>query len=250
MKAALPPLGAAVAYLIGSFVLPLSAQSPIQSAAAHVPAGYKLVYEQHFDSVEALLGLACTDTGAWRFAADDKSFALELARQSQYQPAFRSPLNIALIADLVLGDFVLEVDLVQTGEEYGHRDMCLFFGLQDPTHFYYVHLATRADDHAHNVFIVNGAPRNKIARQTTGGVNWGLNVWHRVRLERRLADGEIRVFFDDLATPLMIAEDKTFGAGWIGFGSFDDTGKVDNLRIWAPSAERRPANLFTRWQQQ
>src|SRR5881628_2802121 len=89
----------------------------------------------------------------------------------------------------------------------------------------------KPDDHAHNVFIVKNAPRTKIAKETTKGVNWGLNVWHKVRLERKLSDGTIKVFFDDLAKPIMVAEDKTFGAGRIGFGSFDDTGRLDNIRI-------------------
>jgi hypothetical protein len=33
--------------------------------------------------------------------------ALELAAEKKYQPAVRSPLNIALIADKAFGDFVL-----------------------------------------------------------------------------------------------------------------------------------------------
>lgn len=214
---------------------------------APIPAGFRLAYEQHFDTAAALRGFAMSDTNAWEFAADGQSLAMELARQSKYQASVRSPFNIALVADHAFGDFVLEADLVQTGKEYGHRDMCLFFGFQDPTHFYYVHLATAADDHAHNIFIVNGAPRTKIARETTKGVNWGLDIWHKVRLERRLADGAVRVYFDDLTRPIMVAEDKTFGAGWIGFGSFDDTGKVDNIRVWSStSPEARPVTFFSR----
>jgi hypothetical protein len=122
--------------------------------------------------------------------------------------------------------------------------MCLFFGFQGPDKFYYAHMATAADDHAHNVFIVNGQPRTKIAERTTKGVDWGLNRWHKVRLERRSSDGLIRVFFDDMQTPIMVAHDKTFASGHVGFGSFDDTGKVDNIRIWAPSSESKPAEFF------
>lgn len=209
-----------------------------------VPAGYRLVYEQHFDDAGALGGFAFTDPAAWKWTGDGESFALELAAQSKYAPPVRSPVNIAVIGDRVFGDFVLEVDLIQTGKEYGHRDMCLFFGMQDVSHFYYVHMATAADDHAHNVFIVNGAPRTKIAKETTRGVNWGLGVWHTVRLERRVGEGTVRVFFDDRTQPVMVAEDKTFGAGWIGFGSFDDTGKVDNIRIWAPDEPGKRAVPF------
>jgi hypothetical protein len=91
---------------------------------------------------------------------------------------------------------------------------------------------------------VSGKPRTKIAERTTKGVNWGLNVWHKVRLERRVSDGLIRVFFDDMTTPIMVAHDKTFASGYVGFGSFDDTGKVDNIRIWAPSVQTKPAEFF------
>jgi hypothetical protein len=230
MKIALPSL------LVPSLCLAASgcAQTPAAAADPPLPEGWRLAYEQHFDSAGSLRGFAMTDPAAWQFASDGRSFALALVQQSKFEPAVRSPVNIALIKDHQFGDFVLEASLTQTGREYGHRDMCIFFGVQDPTHFYYVHLATAADDHAHNVFIVNDQPRSKIALRTTKGVNWGLEVWHRVRLERRLAEGTIKVFFDDFNEPVMVASDKTFAAGWIGFGSFDDTGKIDDIRVWTP----------------
>lgn len=106
--------------------------------------------------------------------------------------------------------------------------------MQNPTNFYYVHIATAADPNAHNVFIVKNAPRTSIAKETTQGVNWGLGVWHKVRLERRSAEGSIKVYFDDMTKPIMMAQDRNFAWGHVGFGSFDDTGKVDNVRIWGP----------------
>ena len=210
----------------------------------NVPAGYKLVYEQRFVTRDSLADFRFTDPTAWGFAKTNDISALALMKQSQYKPIVRSPVNIALIGDKVFGDFVLEVDLIQTGKEYGHRDMCLFFGFQSPTNFYYAHIATAADPNAHNVFIVNNAPRKNFAKETTKGVNWGLGVWHRVRLERNVAAGSIKVYFDDMTKPIMIAEDKTFGVGQIGFGSFDDTGMVDNIRIWAPSVETKQKGFF------
>ena len=202
----------------------------------NLPQGYKLLYEQKFTKAEALNDFVMTDANAWKFAPGegDEGGALELAQQSKYQPEVRSPVNMALIKGKVFGDFVMEVDLVQSGREYGHRDMCLFFGFQNPKEFYYTHMATKADPNAHNIFIVNNAPRKNIAKSTTQGVNWGLDVWHKVRLERKVEEGTIKVYFDDMTLPIMIAEDKTFGPGHIGFGSFDDTGKVDNIRIWGP----------------
>lgn len=213
------------------------------SAADNLPKGYNLLHEQSFDRPEAIQQFQFSDPNAWKFAREENGGSLELVSQSKYNPAVRSPFNIALIKDKVFGDFILEAELIQTGKEYGHRDMCLFFGFQDPTHFYYTHIATRADPNAHNIFVVNDAPRTNIAKTTTAGVNWGLNVWHKVRLERKVSEGTVKVYFDDMTLPIMTARDKTFGAGFIGFGSFDDTGKVDNIKIWGPEPGPTKPNI-------
>lgn len=205
-----------------------------RAADPGLPSGYKLLYEQTFADAAALGDFVFSDPRAWRFSTAEGKGALELHRQSQYTPRVRSPVNLALIADRQFGDFVLEAQMIQTGREYGHRDMCVFFGVKDPSNFYYVHLATQADEHAHNIFLVNDEPRVKIATKTTNGVNWGLGVWHKVRIERTRADGAIRVFFDDFSQPIMTATDAHFDAGLIGFGSFDDTGMVAEIRVWGP----------------
>src|SRR5436190_737431 len=205
-------------------------------AADNLPKGYKLLYEQNFEKPDAIHDFVMTDPQAWKVTKSEKGSALELVTQSKYKPAYRSPFNIALIKNKTFGDFVLEADVIQTGKEYGHRDMCFFFSFQNPEQFYYAHVATAADEHAHNIFIVNQKPRTKIAKTTTKGVNWGLDIWHHVRLERKISDGTVKVYFDDMTLPIMVAEDKTFGEGLVGFGSFDDTGKVANVKIWGPSS--------------
>ncbi len=216
-----------------------------ETNSAALPQGYKLLYQQDFDKPDALKDFVMSDPQAWKISETNGLFGLELAQQSHYTPVVRSPFNIALIANRTFEDFILEADLMQTGREYGHRDMCLFFGFQTPTNFYYTHIATAADPHAHNIFIVNGAPRTNIAKQTTKGVNWGLGVWHRARLERKVANGTIKVFFDDMSKPIMVAEDKTFAAGYVGFGSFDDTGMVSHVRIWGPKVQNKKTPFFS-----
>ena len=211
-----------------------------------LPAGYKLLYQQSFTGPENLRDFAMTDANAWRITTTNDVTGLDLVTQSKYKPTHRSPFNIALIADKVFTDFVLEARLMQTGKEYGHRDMCLFFGVQDPAHFYYAHVATAADEHAHNIFVVTNAPRIKIAQETTKGVNWGLGVWHKVRLERKASDGSVKVYFDDMTKPIMLASDKTFASGYVGFGSFDDTGMVDDIRIWGPAVETKQTSFYQR----
>ena len=218
------------------------------SAFAENPAGipkeYRLVYSQDFTKADALKDFVFTDANAWKLSTSEGKPALELVQQSKYKPPFRSPLNIALIKDKAFGDFIVEADCLQTGKEYGHRDMVFFYGYQGPAQFYYTHIATAADNHAHNCFIVNNAARTKFAGEVTKGVNWGLNEWHKVRLERKASDGTVRVFFDDMTKPIMVAEEKTFGPGAIGFGSFDDTGKITNIKVWSTGVEEQKTPPF------
>lgn len=220
-------------------LLELSAQK------STIPDNYSLVYAQDFNYPQALNEFDMTDRNAWKFNDKDGKNTLELYGKSQYTARVRSPFNIALIKDLVVGDFVLEVDLAQSGKEYGHRDLCLFFNVKDPTNYYYVHIATKADDHANNIFLVNDEPRVKIATKTTNGTNWGeTNSWHTARIERNATAGTIRVYFDDMKQPIMEATDTHFDIGRIGFGSFDDTGEFDNIKIWAPKVGARKDGFF------
>ena len=178
-----------------------------------------------------------TDPDAWKIASGPHGNVLSQFRQSEYRPPHRSPLNISLLRGVNVGDFTLEVDLLSTIRDYGHRDMCLFFGYQDPAHFYYVHLGKRADDHANQIFIVNGAPRTKISTRSTPGTDWD-DHWHHVKIKRRVAEGTIEVYFDDMEDPVMTADDKTFAWGQIGLGSFDDTGQWDNVKLSGRVVER------------
>lgn len=172
-----------------------------------------------------------TDANAWEIAEDGSGgHALALVRGSEYAPPVRSPLNIALVKSLKFDSFEMTVKMKQTGREYGHRDLCLFFGYQDPSHFYYVHLATKADDHANSIFLVDGAARVSIAETRTDGTKWD-DQYHTVRVVRNTATGRIEVYFDDMAAPVMTATDKTFGAGQVGVGSFDDVGEFKDFQV-------------------
>jgi hypothetical protein len=207
-----------------------------------IPADYRLLYEQDLTAASSLKDFVFSDATAWRWSDGDGKTSLELHKQSAYKPVHRSPFNIALLGDRQFGDFILEAQCLQTGKEYGHRDMVFVFGFQEPSKFYYVHIATKADDHANQVFIVNGAPRTKISKTSNDGNTWGLGVWRKVRIERR--GSAISVFFDDMSKPIMTADDKTFGTGWLGFGSFDDTGKVASIRIWGKDSVEKKAPEF------
>jgi hypothetical protein len=216
-----------------------------------IPGTYKLIYEQDFQRPDAMKDFVFSDPNAWKLSTATGNGALELFNQSKYNPKHRSPFNIALLADKVFGDFVLEVELQSTVQPYNHQDMCLFFGFEATNKFYYTHIAVKpdpikAESHAHDIFIVNDAPRLAIAKEVSVGVIWGQDKWHKVRVERKVAEGSIKVYFDDLTKPIMWGEDKTFAAGYIGFGSFDDLGKIDNIKIYAPSVQTRKTEFFQR----
>jgi len=219
-----------LAAMLGSLAVALG-------AVAEAPEGYELVFESGFEdgSTDAW---EMTDDKAWGIVEDEGDRVLELQRSSRYEPEVRSPRSIAWIKDLEVGSFVLEVRAKQTGREYGHRDLCFFFGKQDPANFYYVHLASVADDHANSVFLVDDAPRVSIAEERTDGTDWS-EGYHTIRIARDVEAGTIEVYFNDLENPVMKATDTTHGAGAVGLGSFDDVGMFDDVKVWAkPGAGR------------
>jgi hypothetical protein len=179
-----------------------------------------------------------TDAKAWKIKDTDKGHVYsQFEKRSKYEPPHRSPFNISLLKAINVGDFVLDADVLSTHEDYGHRDVCLVFGYQDPAHFYYVHLGKKTDDHANQIFIVNEAPRTKISTKTTPGTDWD-DKWHHVRIARDTDSGSIQIFYDDMDTPVMTANDKTFLWGRIGVGSFDDTSDWDNVRLRGTTVEK------------
>ena len=224
--------------LVAIFIFPscISGQSP----------DYPLLYEEDFEEIADLSDFMMTDPTAWRLRDTLQNKSLELFGASDYAPRVRSPRNIACISDQQFEDFVLELEAAQTGREYGHRDMCFFFGMKDPANFYYVHIATAADPHAHNIFLVNDEPRVAIAQKTTEGVDWGkAGSWHKIKIERKVDEGLIRVYFDDMETPIMEAKDTHFTGGYLGFGSFDDTGMIDNIKIWGTTPGSPSGSFFS-----
>ncbi len=154
---------------------------------------------------------------------------LRVTGTSKYQPPHRSPHSIALLKDIQVGDFELTARVQNTRTNAGaHRDLCIFWGYQDPSHFYYVHFGAKPDPHACQIFIVNDAPRKMITERQSKGTPWG-EGWHDVKVIRRVEDGSMEVYFDDMKTPVMTAKDKTFEWGQVGLGTFDDHGNFDDV---------------------
>jgi hypothetical protein len=234
-----------------------SAKSP------DIPDNYKLQYEQSFDKSSSINDFMMTDPSAWEWKKIQGNPSLALTGASKYEPTYRSPFNIALIKGMTFGSFVLEVDVQQLGVKgmpikeymkqyasadlapgYNHRDHCFFYSFVDPDHFMYTHIARAGDDHAHSIFAVNEAPRTSIVDFRTFGADWGVDEWKKIRIVRSVEKGTVAIYFDDMLTPIMVADEIPFEQGFIGFGSFDDIGAVDNIKIWAPSAKKSSKTFF------
>ena len=195
-------------------------------------SNWKVVYHQDFSKGSAE-GWTFADPKAWRVSSEDGVSFLSTFTDSDYRPVVRSPQNIAWLKDLKVGSLVLDATVRSTQAEYGHRDVCFLFNRVDASHFYYVHIATHADDHANSIFLVNGEPRVSICTDRTDGTHW-TEGWHHVRIVRDVETGSIQVYFDEMSKPIMKTSDKTFTEGTVGFGAFDDTADLTEITIRAP----------------
>jgi hypothetical protein len=186
------------------------------------------IVEQGAASKEPEAASKARDEGA---AGKAVNHVLRVTGQSKYEPPHRSPHSIVWLADVVVADFELTARVQNTNSAAGpHRDLCFFWGYQDPAHYYYVHLGAQSDPAACQIFVVDGAPRTPITVQTATGTPW-TDGWHRVKVARRVADGMMEVYFDDMSKPLMTAKDGRFGAGLVGLGTFDDHGNFDDVEL-------------------
>ena len=178
------------------------------------------------DEATELQRFELTDPNAFRWATDeDGKGCLELHAASDYRPPHRSPLAMALLREPTFDDFVLRVKAKQTGREYPHRDLVLAFACRDAAHFAYAHLASAADPNAHQIMLVDGADRRPVTTSRTNGVAWG-DAWHDLELRR--SGTRVEVVFDGTE---VLAGEVPAGAGRVGVGSFDDTGRFRELVI-------------------
>ncbi|MFN6129622.1 MAG: hypothetical protein ACK6DC_10255 [Planctomycetota bacterium] len=204
--------------------------------SVQTPDGLKLVFEDRFD--QGLDRWETTDDASWGIVSVGKNPSLELSKSiSAYAPKVRSPHNIALIRNLQASDFVMTFRVRSLEDRGNHRDCCVFFGHQDPEHFYYVHLGAKPDPASGQIMIVDGAPRRPLTKNERP-VPWD-DDWHQVKLVRDTRSGRIEIFFDDMSAPLMTIEDRTFQTGRLGIGSFDDRNAYDDVRVYLPVESTR-----------
>ena len=65
-----------------------------------------------------------------------------------------------------------------------------------------------------------------------------------MRVERDILKNTITVYINDMSNPVMVAKDRTLIMGYLGFGSIDTPGKIDNIKIWAPTFVPGETSIF------
>jgi len=197
----------------------------------------KLIYQQDFSAEDALDDFVFAEPDDFRRVKVGDRWAMEYGndnRKSKYKPPHRSPYYISLIDGIKLGSFVLEYDVQQRSQTGNHRDHCVFYNFVDPANFYYTHIAKKSDPNAHQIMLVDDAPRRPITKKGTDGYDWAeMDRWHHVKVVRNAESGLIAIYVEDMNTPIMTTKDKTHAAGFVGFGSFDDLGRVTNIKLWS-----------------
>jgi hypothetical protein len=214
---------------LGWFVVATVCSLGISGLFADEASSRTAVFTENFES--GIDRWEIVDPKSWAIEEHGKGKSLSIiSRESEYKPKVRSPLHIALIKDLSVDDFEIVFQVKSTKNTGNHRDCCVIFNYQDPSHFYYVHLGAKPDPASGQIFIVNDEPRRPLTTNTKL-VPW-TDDWHTVKVVRTVADGSIAVYFDDMERPHLEAKDTNFGKGRIGIGSFDDMDAFDDLKVF------------------
>lgn len=172
----------------------------------------------------------------WRFEGDQ----VILSEAGVERPGPRRPFEYAVLTKgPVYGTERIDADVrIDTPTDVGNRDVIIVFGYRSDTQFSYVHLSQDNSIYPHNgIFVVNNADRLRIEDQWDPVRSRGATPaitdtnWHHVRVVRHADTGEIAVYLDHSKNPLMTAVDRTFTSGRVGFGSFDNIGRVRDFEV-------------------
>ncbi|MDR2926705.1 MAG: hypothetical protein LBV41_00650 [Cytophagaceae bacterium] len=206
------------------FVTPLFAQESIEIAK-----DYTLVVDESFRSEKLLNRLEKFSSGQWLTAKHGKpGKCLKYIANDKTREADIRPVAKAVVKENMFTGFILELDVEQCGRDYDCRDFCLIFNFADEENYAFAHFASVAGEMCHGIFTVQSGKLEQISDETSEAVLWGMDEWHKIRMEAET--GKVRVWFDGklLWNVDMPAESQ----GCIGFGAADGAAKIDNLKIW------------------
>jgi hypothetical protein len=138
----------------------------------------------------------------------------------------------------VFGDFILEASVMPEPDSNGLSEICFFLGMKDRSRYYYIQLASRCDSLYHGIFLVKDSVVKRLTGLDARPQNWEPDKWKKIRLERNIVKRSILVYVGDSRQPVLQSRDYELVMGSVGFGSVRSAGRIDNIRIWAPTVIR------------
>jgi hypothetical protein len=167
----------------------------------------------------------------WQIRKEDGNERLVLVRPGKQRPPLRRPTQYALLKGAPWWDVTIDASIkTLRPDKVKGRDVCLVFGYRDDTHFYYAHICSESNGGTHNVLMkVDGKKRHVIMREKRPVARL-TSAWHHARVTHQTS-GEIKVYVDDMETPIMTARDREYPVGRIGLASFDDPAMFDDVKV-------------------
>jgi hypothetical protein len=160
------------------------------------------------------------------------------------RPGPRRPFEYAVLtAGPRYSSVTIEAEVrIDTPVEITNRDIILIWDYRSDTRFQYAHLSSDNTIYPHNgLFTVDDADRLRIDDQWNGTYGAPPAIkddgWHKVRLTHCADTGETAVYLDGSRNPLITATDPVFASGRVGFGSFDNAGRVRHLKVTGTRAD-------------
>lgn len=192
-------------------------------------AGKKALFIDSFST--GLTAWQMLTPASWHIRDEEGAAVLVLRKPGEQRPPVRRPSEYALLRGKTWQDVTVtaRVRTLRPAKVKG-RDVCILFGVQDETHFYYTHLSNDSNGKTHNVIMkVKGNKRFPIMREKRPEARL-TGAWHTARIFHG-KNGTIKVWLDDMETPLMTAVDTDYPSGAIGLGAFDDPAEFDDVQV-------------------
>jgi hypothetical protein len=227
--------------LISVFCLSLATAINSQN----IPEGYIMQYQQDFSGKTPLDDFCSDDFHLWSIKSVNGNKYLEYNHDIEVDSSAFIPLNICMIDNYIFGDFIIELNLMQSGEVPGNA-IRILFGIKDSLEYYCFSASSVNNEQNEGIFVVENEQPVRVPDTRYKNISWTPGKWHKVRIERNIVDTSVKVFFDDMKKPYMETKDRTFIMGYIGFGSVTGKAAIDNIKIWSQTSIPLPAGFLKR----
>jgi len=203
----------------------------------------KTIYSQGFNNDKSTRDFEYTDASKWLISKKGKSGkSLKCLGKGQYVDANGGPSIMAILKNIEVKDFELELLVQQNGKNFDLLDFCIFYGIKDSLHYSYAQIAGHADKNTHNIFQVDATKPQRLCDKQNKGIRWGVDEWHKVKVVRNTSNQSLKVYFNDEL--ILQTNEDTITSGYIGFGSTKSAIKVDNIKLMATDYTNNTTTIF------